>query len=249
MIEIARNDGRDFDQLRPVKITTGFVDYPEGSVLIEMGNTRVLCNATVEEGVPRWMAHNNTPGGWITAEYAMLPRSTQQRVSRDNVNSSRSQEIRRLVGRSLRASINLPLLGPYTVTVDCDVLQADGGTRTAAITGGYVALSIAINGLVKAGKSADGVFLEPVAAISAGILNNRVILDLNYAEDSHAQTDANVVMNAAGKFIELQSTAESTPFSRAQLDQILSVAEKGITELLREQKAAITNALQTERGA
>ncbi len=239
MTEYIRIDGRKAGQLRPVKLTAGFVDYPEGSVLIEAGQTRVLCNATIEQGVPRWLEKSQPGSGWITAEYALLPRSTQQRVNRDNATGSRSQEIRRLIGRSLRAAVDLQKLGPRTITLDCDVLQADGGTRTASVTGAYIAVVIALRGLIQAGACPPEVLAEAVAAVSVGIYDGQAILDLNYAEDSHAETDLNVVMNASGKFIEVQGTAEKNPYSRQQLDQMLDLAASGIQELLAVQQSTL----------
>lgn len=228
-----RNDGRKANQMRPVTITPGYIRYPEGSVLISMGNTRVLCNVTVEAGVPRWIQVQGKPGGWITAEYAMLPRSTQIRTPRETKGlGGRTQEIRRLIGRSLRAAVNLELLGDRTFTIDCDVLQADGGTRTAAISGGYVALAIALGKLIKDNAIPVEVFKTPVAAISVGIVKGKPLLDLCYDEDSNAEVDVNVVMNAHGEFIEVQGTAEGQPFSRGKLDELLNLAQKGIGELL-----------------
>jgi len=232
-----RMDGRKHDQLRPVMFTPGYVDYPEGSVLIAAGNTRVLCNVTVEDSVPSWMEQNQIPGGWITAEYALLPRSTHTRVSRETDGlSGRTQEIRRLIGRSLRAGFNLAEIGPRTCIVDCDVLQADGGTRTAAITGGYVALAMALRDLVGAGEIPSNAFLPPVAAVSVGLVEGQPLLDLSYQEDSAAGVDLNVVLNREGRFIEVQGTAEGKPFSRGALDRLIDLAEVGIGKLLSLQK-------------
>lgn len=228
-----RMDGRKYDQLRPVEFKPGYVDYPEGSVLIAAGNTRVLCNVTVEDSVPSWMEQNQIPGGWITAEYALLPRSTHTRVSRETDGlSGRTQEIRRLIGRSLRAGFNLAEIGPRTCIVDCDVLQADGGTRTAAVTGGYAALAIALRDLVEAGEIPSSAFLPPVAAVSVGLVEGQPLLDLSYQEDSAAGVDLNVVLNREGQFIEVQGTAEGTPFSRGSLDRLIDLAEVGIGKLL-----------------
>ena len=235
-----RIDGRKPNQLRPVTITPGYVDFPEGSVLITMGNTRVLCNVTLEDGVPRWMLSQNKPGGWITAEYSMLPRATPQRTQRETHGlGGRTQEIRRLIGRSLRAGIDLSKIGQRTLTVDCDVLQADGGTRTAAITGGYVAVAIALRKLVRKGAIPPEALLTAVAAVSAGVVAGQPVLDLCYAEDSTADVDANIVMNAEGRFIEVQGTAEGEPFPRQVLDELLELAYRGIGELLSIQQSAL----------
>lgn len=231
-----RIDGRKADELRKIEITPGYISYPEGSVLVHFGNTRVLCNATLEDGVPRWMQAQGIPGGWVTAEYGMLPRSTHQRTPRESIAGGRSAEIRRLIGRSLRAAINLQELGPRTCILDCDVLQADGGTRTAAITGAYVALAIALHKLVREGKLKQNVFKSPVAAISVGVVDGMTLLDLNYAEDSHAEVDLNVVMNGQGEFIEVQAAGEAATFPRTTLDELLDLAYKGIGELLSIQK-------------
>jgi ribonuclease PH len=227
-----RQDGRRADELRPVEIIPGYVTYPEGSALIHFGNTRVLCNATIEESIPRWMQVQGIPGGWVTAEYSMLPRSTHQRTPRESSQGGRSQEIRRLIGRSLRAAVDLQELGCRTCILDCDVLQADGGTRTAAITGAYVALVIALRKLVRDGKIKESVFKSPVAAISVGVVEGMALLDLNYGEDSRAEVDLNVVMNGRGEFIEVQATGEAATFSRATLDELLDMAYKGIGQLL-----------------
>lgn len=230
---MARYDGRSNKQIRPVEFTLNYVDYPEGSVLISIGKTRVLCNVSVEDQVPEWMKKNDLPGGWITAEYALLPRSTTTRVKRETQGlSGRTQEIKRLIGRSLRAGFDLSLLGNRTFIVDCDVLQADGGTRTASITGGYAALHLALKDLVEGGSISPEVFLSPMAAISVGILSGTPILDLNYAEDSQAEADLNVVMNQEGEFIEIQGTAEGSTFSRDTLDTMLEYAESGIQQLI-----------------
>jgi ribonuclease PH len=234
-----RFDGRAVDQMRPVAITPGYLDHPEGSALIEVGRTRVICAATVEERVPRWLRDQNQ--GWVTAEYAMLPRSTHQRTPRETRGPrDRTQEIRRVIGRSLRAGVDLTLLGERTVTVDCDVIQADGGTRTASITGGYVALAIALRKLIKGGLLAPGVLGAPIAAVSVGVVQNELLLDLNYDEDSQAQVDFNVVMNGAGKYVEIQGTAEHGAFSREELEQLLRLAESGLVELFTLQREAYT---------
>ncbi len=230
---MTREDGRKPDQLRPVELTPHFVKYPEGSVLIAMGETRVLCNVSVQDGAPRWKQSQGIPGGWVTAEYSMLPRSTHSRKARETSGlGGRTQEIRRLIGRSLRAAIDLKKLGERTFIVDCDVLQADGGTRTAAITGGYLALKMALQTLIEGGEVSPDVFLSPVAAISVSIIDRVPMLDLCYSEDVAADVDVNIVMNAAGEFIEVQGTAEGATFDRASLDNMLDLANTGIRELL-----------------
>ncbi len=235
-----RTDNRPPDELRTIQIQTGFSIYPEGSVLISFGNTKVLCNATVEHTVPGWLRDSGTPGGWITAEYALLPRSTQQRTRRETMGlGGRTQEIKRFIGRSLRAAFNLELLDGITCIVDCDVLQADGGTRTASVTGGYVALCQALKPLVESNTLPQGIFLPRTAAVSVGIVDGTVILDLNYEEDSAAQVDMNVVMNAENEFIEIQGTAEKATFSRKELDQMLSLAQSGCTKLFEYQDQAL----------
>ena len=233
-----RIDGRDLFDLRPVHIITNYLDYAEGSALISCGKTMVLCAASVEKTVPPWMIGRGT--GWITGEYAMLPRSTQTRTQRETKGiSGRSQEIQRLIGRSLRASVNLSLLGERMVIVDCDVIQADGGTRTAAITGGYVALALALRRLIEEGSVTPSVFTTPVAAVSVGVVNGEPMLDLCYVEDSHAEVDCNVVLNGASEFIEVQGTAEGKPFPRARLNELLDLAQLGITRLLAIQQQVL----------
>jgi ribonuclease PH len=233
-----RADGRSWDQIRAVRMTPGFVSYPEGSVLIEVGGTRVLCNATVEESVPRWRL--NSGGGWVTAEYSLLPRSTHERTRRETQGlGGRTQEIRRLVGRSLRAVVDLDKLGARTVILDCDVLQADGGTRTASITGAYVALALALRGLEELGEIPSGVLLTEVAAISLGFVGGRLLLDLNYEEDSAATADFNVVMTGDGRLVEVQGTAEGEPFTRQSVDAVLDLAKRGISNLLQIQRQAL----------
>ena len=233
---MVRSQGRKNDQLRPVNFTLDYIDYPEGSVLISVGKTRVLCNVSLEKGVPPWMENPDSSRGWITAEYALLPRSTTTRVQRETRGfSGRTQEIKRLIGRSLRAAFDLNLLGERTFIVDCDVLQADGGTRTASITGGYVALCLALNKLVERGEVSPAVFLTPVAAISVGILAGKPVLDLDYEEDSQADVDLNVVMNQAGEYIEIQGTSEGATFSRQDLDTLLAYAATGIQQLITQQ--------------
>jgi ribonuclease PH len=235
-----RTDGRAADQLRSVKITAGFLPYAEGSVLIEMGNTRVICSASLEERVPPFL--RNTGQGWLTAEYAMLPRATQQRTSRElgrGGPSGRTHEIQRLIGRSLRAIADLKALGERTIMIDCDVLQADGGTRTAAITGAYVAFAIAVRSLLHSGKITKSVITDQVAAVSVGIVKGTPLLDLKYDEDSIAAVDMNVVCTGDGRFIEVQGTAEREPFSRQQMDELLGLAGNGIGSLVSLQQATI----------
>jgi ribonuclease PH len=234
----ARSDGRAVDALREVKFTLDYVEYPEGSVLVEMGKTRVLCNVSIEESVPKWMAGRDT--GWLTAEYAMLPRATHTRSPRETKGlKGRTQEIRRLIGRSLRAAVDLEKLGERTILVDCDVLQADGGTRTASVNGGYVAVGLALQRLAAQGQVPADALLAPIAAISLGNVEGRALLDLCYEEDYQAEVDLNVVMTADGRFIEVQGTAEGKPFDRQMLDAMLVLAEKGIGEIIEMQKAAL----------
>ena len=233
---MTRIDGRTPAQLRPVRLAVDFLDYAEGSVLIETGNTRVLCAASVEERVPPFLEGKGQ--GWVTAEYNMLPRSTHTRTSREREGkvSGRTQEIQRLVGRSLRAAVDMMALGPRTILLDCDVLQADGGTRTASITGAYVALHRACSLLVKRGLLAVHPVRTAVAATSAGVVAGEILLDLCYDEDSRAEVDFNVVMTAEHEFIEVQGTGEGGVFSRATMNQLIELAEAGITELLEIQK-------------
>jgi ribonuclease PH len=233
-----RHDGRAWNELRPVRITTGFVEYAEGSVLIECGGTRVLCNATVEPAVPAW--RQGSGAGWVTAEYALLPRSTQRRTRRERMGlRGRTQEIQRLIGRCLRQAVDLDLLGERQVIVDCDVLQADGGTRTASITGGYVALALALRALVARGLVPAGVLIAPVAAVSLGLVDGRLLLDLDYQEDSSAGADFNLAMMGDGRFVEVQGTAEGAAYDRAQLDAVLDLAAAGIEQLLALQQEAL----------
>jgi ribonuclease PH len=235
---MTRKDGRGNDQLRPVKITLGYQDYPEGSALIEVGNTRVLCAVTVEDRVPPFLKGQGT--GWVTAEYSMLPRATHTRTSRNpDRQAGRSQEIQRLIGRSLRAAIDLESLGERSFTIDCDVLQADGGTRTASITGAYVALYIAIYKMKQKGVYKVLPIKCAVAATSVGIVERNKLLDLCYDEDYRAGVDFNVVMTDKGEFVELQGTAEGKPFSREAIDGLITLADKGIKELFEEQKKAL----------
>lgn len=236
-MSFARTDGRAPDELRPVRITPGFLPYAEGSVLIEMGNTRVVCSASLEDRVPPFL--RNQGQGWLTAEYAMLPRATQTRTGREigrGGPSGRTHEIQRLIGRSLRAVADMKVLGERTITIDCDVLQADGGTRTAAITGAYVALALASQQLLKAGKVQRSIVRDQVAAISVGIVSNTPLLDLKYDEDSRAEVDMNVVCTGDGRFIELQGTAEREPFTRAQMDELVALGTRGIEALITIQK-------------
>jgi ribonuclease PH len=237
---LKRADGRAYDQLRPVKITTGYQSFAEGSALIELGKTRVLCAATVEERVPPFLRNRGT--GWVTAEYSMLPRATLTRTERDSNRggvAGRSQEIQRLIGRSLRAVVDMTSLGERTFIVDCDVLQADGGTRTAAITGAYVALWIAMEKMANMGVISSVPLRYAVAATSAGVVYGNRLLDLCYDEDSNADSDMNVVMNSKGEFIEIQGTAEKKSFNKETADFMLALADKGIKELFAIQQAAI----------
>lgn len=238
----ARADGRRLDELRPVRFQNDIAPNATGSTLIEWGNTRVICGVTCEELVPRWMKEQNVPGGWITAEYSMLPYSTLQRKPRDSTKGridGRSQEIQRLIGRAMRASLDLQKLGPRTIWVDCDVLQADGGTRTAAITGSFVALSLAVRKLMSAGKLAESPLLAAVAAVSVGMVQGQPMLDLCYTEDAAAEVDMNLVLNAAGQFIEVQGTGEESTFSEGQLAAMLGLGKSGIQQLLKAQQAAL----------
>jgi ribonuclease PH len=235
---MARIDNRANDELRPVKITLGYQDYPEGSALIEMGKTRVLCAVSVEDRVPPFLKGQGT--GWVTAEYSMLPRATHTRTSRNpERQAGRSQEIQRLIGRSLRAAVDMKVLGERTFTIDCDVLQADGGTRTASITGAYVALYVALNKLKKMGVYKIIPVKCAVAAVSVGVVDRLKMLDLCYEEDSRAGVDFNVVMTDKGEFVELQATAEGKPFSKETIDGLVALADKGIKQLFEEQKKAL----------
>jgi len=240
-----RPDGRNADALRPIRFQNGFAPHATGSTLIEWGNTRVICGVTVEESVPKWMKEQSVPGGWITAEYSMLPYSTLQRKPRDASKGKidgRSQEIQRLIGRSLRAALDLEKVGPRTIWVDCDVLQADGGTRTAAITGSFVALSLAIRRLMAEQKISSNPLNQPVAAVSTGIVDGRAVLDLCYTEDVAASVDMNLVMNAAGEFIEVQGNGEEATFSEAEFAALIALGKRGIRELLELQQAALAQA-------
>jgi ribonuclease PH len=228
------------DQMRPVTLTRNYTMHAEGSVLVEFGHTRVLCNASVEDRVPGFLRGKGQ--GWVTAEYGMLPRSTTERMGREAARGKqggRTLEIQRLIGRSLRAVVDMRKLGERTITVDCDVIQADGGTRTASITGGFVALAEAIQKLMADGKISENPLIGSVASVSVGIYQGTPVLDLDYPEDSSAETDMNVVMTDRGQFIEIQGTAEGQPFTDAEMQQMLALARKGIAELTAQQKAAL----------
>ena len=235
-----RIDNRENNQLRPMSFVRNFTKHAEGAVLVSYGDTKVLCTASIETQVPRWL--KGTGKGWITAEYGMLPRATHDRTQREAAKgkqSGRTQEIQRLIGRSLRAMVDLEKLGENTIHIDCDVLQADGGTRTASITGAAVALVDAFEKLQAAKKLKADPLVGLVAAVSVGIKNGEVLLDLNYSEDSSCDTDLNVVMTQKGEFIEIQGTAEEKPFTRAQVDEMLAIAEEGIKQLIAEQQAVL----------
>jgi ribonuclease PH len=233
-----RTDGREFDQIRKTKITPTISPYAEGSALIEVGGTKVICTATVEEKVPPFLRNKGT--GWVTAEYAMLPRATQTRTNRETLRpSGRTQEIQRLIGRSLRAVVDMKKLGERQIFIDCDVLQADGGTRCASITGAYVALNLACKRLVSRGILKVSPLVSEVAAVSVGIIEGLPLLDLCYTEDSTAEVDMNIVCTGSGQFIEIQGTAEREPFTREQMNEMLAIAEKGINELFTIQRNAL----------
>ena len=234
-----RPSKRANDEMRAIQFQRHFTRHAEGSVLVSFGNTQVICTASVEHRQPRWM--RDTQQGWVTAEYGMLPRATHQRTGREAARgkqSGRTQEIQRLIGRSLRAAVDLDALGPRTITLDCDVIQADGGTRTAAISGSFVALRDAINGMLAHGELTEDPVLQPVAAVSVGIYQATPILDLDYAEDSAAETDMNVVMDATSRFIEVQGTAEAVSFSMTEMQAMLSLAAAGMQSILTAQQAA-----------
>jgi ribonuclease PH len=236
-----RPSGRNLDVMRSISIETNVTRHAEGSCLIKCGDTHVLCTASLEERVPPFL--KNTGLGWVTAEYGMLPRATHTRMRREAATgkqSGRTQEIQRLIGRSLRAGIDRVALGERQITIDCDVIQADGGTRCAAITGGWVALRLAINKLMKAGDVISDPLTDHVAAVSCGIYAGQAVLDLDYAEDSEAGTDGNFVMTGAGQMIEMQASAEGATFSRSQFDELMTLAEKGVAELVAAQTAAIS---------
>ena len=236
-----RADGRDLNQLRAIRFINDIAPNATGSTLIEWGNTRVICGVTIEESVPRWMKDQKVTGGWITAEYSMLPYSTHTRKARD-INKGkidgRSQEIQRLIGRSLRAAVDLEMLGSRTIWIDCDVLQADGGTRTASITGAYVALRRALSRLIKEGKFKEMPLKDSVAAVSAGIVEGRPILDLCYTEDVAAEVDMNMVITGSGTFVEVQGSGEESTFSQAQMDAMIRLGKAGVKELVKLQAAA-----------
>jgi len=237
-----RPDGREQDELRPVKIKMNPAPAASGSVLISMGSTQVICAASIDNMVPRWMKAQKKPGGWVTAEYSLLPYSTDRRTRREVTSgkpSGRTQEIQRMIGRSLRAAIDLERLGTRTIWIDCDVLQADGGTRTASVTGAFIALRLAVNSLLKDGKLEEDPIREAVAAVSVGMYKGKPVLDLDYKEDFAAEVDMNIVMTESGKFIELQGTGEEAPFSQAALNAMLRLGRKGITILLNEQEKAL----------
>ncbi|MBZ4683600.1 MAG: ribonuclease [Fusobacteriaceae bacterium] len=238
-----RDDGRTLNQLREIKVTPNFIKHAEGSVLIEFGETKVICNATVNDNVPPFLRGKGT--GWITAEYSMLPRATQDRNIRESVKgklSGRTMEIQRLIGRALRACIDLEKLGERTIILDCDVIQADGGTRTTSITGAYIALEIAIKKLLKEKKLKENPLKAQIAAISVGINNGEVLLDLKYTEDSTAEVDMNVIMNDKGELIEVQGTGEEATFTRQELNKMLDVAEEGLKQIFELQKKYIEEA-------
>ena len=238
-----RPSGRNPEQMRPVTIEQNFTMQAEGAQLVGCADTRGSCTATVDKRIPRWMERGQ--GGWITAEYGMLPRSTNTRMGREAARGKqggRTMEIQRLIGRSLRAAVNLEKLGEHTITLDCDVIQADGGTRTASISGAFVALSSAIQKMMTEGELEENPITHAVASISVGIYQGTPVLDLDYAEDSSAETDMNIVMNDAAGFIEIQGTAEGTPFSNAEMDQMLDLARKGISEIIAIQRQAVGQA-------
>jgi ribonuclease PH len=242
LISPLRPDGRHAGQIRPIRFQNHIAPHATGSTLIEWGNTRVICGVTVEENVPRWMKEQKVTGGWLTAEYSMLPYATLERKPRDISKGKldgRSSEIQRLIGRSIRATLDLEKVGARTICVDCDVLQADGGTRTAAITGAFVALTLAVKKLLASQKITESPILSPVAAVSVGIVNGQPLLDLCYVEDAAAMVDMNLVMNAAGEFVELQGSGEEATFTESQLADLLKLGKAGIRELLTAQLNAI----------
>ena len=238
---MTRHSNRDPSQLREIKIETNINIHAEGSVLISFGNTKVICTATIENKVPRWM--RNSEEGWVTAEYGMLPRSTNERMRREakNRQSGRTMEIQRLIGRSLRSAVNLDKIGERTITIDCDVIQADGGTRTASITGGFVALYLAVRNLDSEDFSSADAIKSFTGSVSLGKVNNEIVLDLDYEEDSNAETDMNFVMNEDGNFIEIQGTAEAGFFSQDELNQMISLATEGIRSIIEIQKNALNS--------
>lgn len=235
-----RPSGRNVDEMRTVSIETGVTKHAEGSCMIKCGDTHVLCTATIDPGVPRFLKGSGL--GWVTAEYGMLPRATNTRMRREakNGQSGRTQEIQRLIGRALRAGVDRVALGERQITVDCDVIQADGGTRCASITGGWVALRLAVNKLIKAGDVISDPLFDPIAAVSCGIYAGQMVLDLDYPEDSEAGVDGNFVYLGADKIVEVQMSAEGSTYSRGQMDGLLDLAEKGVAELMQAQKAAVS---------
>jgi ribonuclease PH len=243
-----RSDGRGPDEIRPLNFELNVAPHASGSVLVSMGNTRVICAVTIEEGVPRWMKEQGVTGGWLTAEYSMLPYSTQPRKPRDIVKGridGRSVEIQRLIGRSLRAVVDLEKLGPRTIWVDCDVLQADGGTRTTAITGSSLAVAIACRRLVREKKLDSSPMRKLVAAVSAGVLNDQTIVDLNYEEDKLVTVDFNLVATEDGEFVELQGSGEEATFAQSQLDEMLSMGRRGVGELIGAQRTVLARLMVT----
>jgi ribonuclease PH len=236
-----RKNGRKPDELRNIVITKNYISHPEGSVLVEFGNTKVICNATIENNVPRFLKGKNM--GWVTAEYGMLPRSTNERMRREakNKQSGRTMEIQRLIGRSLRSSVNLDKLGEKSITIDCDVIQADGGTRTASITGGFVALCLALRNQENDDFSSADAIKSYTGSVSLGKVNGEIILDLDYDEDSNAETDMNFIMNDEGNFIEIQGTAEEGSFSHDELNKMIALASKGIKKIIEIQKEALNS--------
>jgi ribonuclease PH len=241
-IPFVRSDAREFDQLRPIRFNNGIAPNATGSTLVEWGNTRVICAVTIEDTVPRWMKEQNVTGGWVTAEYSMLPYSTLTRKPREVTKGKvegRTQEIQRLIGRAMRSAVDLEKVGPRTICVDCDVLQADGGTRTAAITGSFVALALAVRKLTTEGKLTADPILHAVAAVSVGIVQGQPLLDLCYVEDVAAAVDMNFAMTSAGDFIELQGTGEESTFNEEQLESMLHLGKAGIRQLIGAQRQAI----------
>lgn len=236
-----RKNGRKPDELRNIVISKNYISHPEGSVLVEFGNTKVICNATIENNVPRFLKGKNM--GWVTAEYGMLPRSTNERMRREakNKQSGRTMEIQRLIGRSLRSSVNLDKLGEKSITIDCDVIQADGGTRTASITGGFVALCLALRSQENDNFSSADAIKSFTGSVSLGKVNGEIVLDLDYDEDSNAETDMNFIMNDEGNFIEIQGTAEEGSFSYDELNKMIALASKGIKKIIEIQKEALNS--------
>ncbi|MGZ0042643.1 ribonuclease PH [Paenibacillus ottowii] len=237
---MSRSNGRNGDELRPMKLTAGVNKYAEGSVFIEVGETKVICTATVEERVPPFMKGQGK--GWVTAEYSMLPRATHSRNQREAARgklTGRTMEIQRLIGRALRSVVNLQALGERTITLDCDVIQADGGTRTTSITGSFVALAIAVNKIAVQHKLPVFPITDFLASVSVGVVGEKALLDLNYEEDSKAKVDMNLVMTGSGKYVELQGTGEESPFDRQELDQLLSLGEQGILQMIERQKEVL----------